>query len=65
MDNFKILEVKESIFESNDRDAERLRAELREKGVFLLNLMSSPGSGTSCASESWRPISTPTSTPAQ
>ncbi|HIS66538.1 MAG TPA: hydrogenase nickel incorporation protein HypB, partial [Candidatus Scatomorpha merdipullorum] len=45
MDNFKILEVKESIFESNDRDAERLRAELREKGVFLLNLMSSPGSG--------------------
>lgn len=41
----RIIEVKQSIFEDNDKDAERLRAELKEKGVFLLNLMSSPGSG--------------------
>lgn len=43
--NVRIIEVKRSIFENNDRDAERLRAELKEKKVFLLNLMSSPGSG--------------------
>lgn len=41
----KIIEVKRSIFENNDKDADRLRAELKEKKVFLLNLMSSPGSG--------------------
>ena len=41
----RIIEVKRSIFENNDRDADRLRAELKEKKVFLLNLMSSPGSG--------------------
>ena len=41
----RIIEVKRSIFENNDKDAERLRAELKEKRVFLLNLMSSPGSG--------------------
>ena len=41
----RIIEVKRSIFEDNDRDAARLREELREKRVFLLNLMSSPGSG--------------------
>lgn len=41
----RIIEVKRSIFENNDRDADRLRAELKEKRVFLLNLMSSPGSG--------------------
>lgn len=41
----RIIEVKRSIFEDNDRDADRLRAELKEKKVFLLNLMSSPGSG--------------------
>lgn len=41
----RIIEVKRSIFESNDRDAQRLREELKEKKVFLLNLMSSPGSG--------------------
>ena len=43
--NVWIIEVKRSIFENNDRDADRLRAELKEKKVFLLNLMSSPGSG--------------------
>ncbi len=41
----RVIEVKRSIFENNDKDADRLRAELKEKGVFLLNLMSSPGSG--------------------
>lgn len=43
--DIRIIEVKRSIFENNDRDADRLRAELKEKKVFLLNLMSSPGSG--------------------
>ncbi|MBR1876031.1 MAG: hydrogenase nickel incorporation protein HypB [Lachnospiraceae bacterium] len=45
MDAVRVIEVKKSIFESNDREAERLRKQNREKGVFLLNLMSSPGSG--------------------
>ena len=41
----KIIEIKRSVFADNNADADRLRAELRSKGVFLLNLMSSPGSG--------------------
>lgn len=41
----RILEIKQSVFADNDKQAERLRQELREKGVFLLNLMSSPGAG--------------------
>lgn len=45
MDEVRIIEIKKSIFEDNDKDADRLREELKEKGVFLLNLMSSPGSG--------------------
>ena len=45
MDGFRILEIKQSVFENNDRDAELLRQELKEKKVFLLNLMSSPGAG--------------------
>ena len=45
MEGFRILEVKQSIFESNDRAADRLRAELKQEKTFLLNLMSSPGSG--------------------
>ncbi|MEA5142855.1 MAG: hydrogenase nickel incorporation protein HypB [Oscillibacter sp.] len=45
MDKVRIIEVKESVFADNDRQAEALRRELKEKGVFLLNLMSSPGSG--------------------
>ena len=45
MDEVRVIEIKKSIFESNDRDADNLRAELKGKGVFLLNLMSSPGSG--------------------
>ena len=41
----RVIEIKQSVFESNDRVADALRAELRERGLFLLNLMSSPGSG--------------------
>lgn len=45
MNEFKVLEIKQSVFENNNQDADRLRAELKEKGIFLLNLMSSPGAG--------------------
>ena len=45
MENVKIIEIKKSVFEDNDRAADELRGELKTKGVFLLNLMSSPGSG--------------------
>lgn len=45
MEPYKVLEVKQSVFASNDKQAEELRRKLKSKGVFLLNLMSSPGSG--------------------
>ncbi len=45
MDAFKVIEVKQSIFENNDRDAELLREEMKKEKTFLINLMSSPGSG--------------------
>ena len=45
MKSVKILEVKQSVFANNDAQADKLRAELKEKGIYLLNLMSSPGSG--------------------
>ena len=45
MKEVRILEIKESVFADNDRQADTLRQELKEKGVFLLNLMSSPGAG--------------------
>lgn len=45
MDSVKIIEIKKSVFEDNNVDAARLRLELKGKGVYLLNLMSSPGSG--------------------
>lgn len=45
MDQYKIIEVKRSIFEDNDQDADRLREQLKREKTFLLNLMSSPGSG--------------------
>jgi hydrogenase nickel incorporation protein HypB len=41
----KVIEIKKSIFADNDKDADALRGELKSRGVFLLNLMSSPGSG--------------------
>ena len=45
METVRILEVKQSVFANNDVQADKLRAELKEKGIYLLNLMSSPGSG--------------------
>lgn len=45
MDEVRVIEIKKSIFEDNDRYADKLREDLKKKGVFLLNLMSSPGSG--------------------
>lgn len=45
MNNIKIIEVKQSVFEDNNQDANFLRNELKESKTFLLNLMSSPGSG--------------------
>lgn len=45
MDEVKVLQVKQSVFAANDRQADQLRAQLKKKGIFLLNLMSSPGSG--------------------
>lgn len=45
MDSFKIMEIKESIFKNNDEQANQLRERLRDEKTFLLNLMSSPGSG--------------------
>ena len=45
MDNYKIIEIKQSVFEDNDKQASLLREELKENKTFLLNLMSSPGSG--------------------
>jgi len=45
MDDIRIIDVKQSVFADNDADADRLRGELKESKVFLLNLMSSPGSG--------------------
>lgn len=41
----RVLLVKESVFANNDKEADKLRSELKDKGVFLMNLMSSPGSG--------------------
>lgn len=41
----KIIELHKSVTDSNDRDAEKLRQELKEKKTFLINLMSAPGSG--------------------
>lgn len=45
MGEFRILEVKQSVFANNDRRAEEVRKQLKEKKVFFLNLMSSPGAG--------------------
>ena len=45
MDEVKVIEIKKSVFAANDEDAAALRNELKNRGVYLLNLMSSPGSG--------------------
>jgi hydrogenase accessory protein HypB len=45
MEEVKVIEIKKSVFAENEKDADALRKELKDKGVYLLNLMSSPGSG--------------------
>ena len=45
MDEVKVIEIKKSVFADNEADANGLRSELKQRGVYLLNLMSSPGSG--------------------
>ncbi len=45
MDEIRIIEVKESIYADNDQKAQELRESLKKQGSFLLNVMSSPGSG--------------------
>ena len=45
MEQVKILQIKQSVFANNDAQAEALRRELKERKLYLLNLMSSPGSG--------------------
>ena len=45
MEKVRIIEIKKSVFDDNGKEADELRAELKRKGVFLLNVMSSPGSG--------------------
>ena len=45
MDGLKVIQIKQSVFADNNADADRLRAQLKEEKTFLLNLMSSPGSG--------------------
>ena len=45
IEEVKVIEIKKSIFADNNKDADALRKELKDRGVFLLNLMSSPGSG--------------------
>ena len=45
MNEVKVIEIKKSVFAENEKDADALRVELKNKGVCLLNLMSAPGSG--------------------
>jgi hydrogenase nickel incorporation protein HypB len=45
MEEYKVIQVKKSVFEDNNADADRLRAQLNGEGTYLINLMSSPGSG--------------------
>ena len=49
MDEVRILEIKQSVFKNNDEQTDKLRRELKEKGAFLPNLMSSPGAGKTAA----------------
>jgi hydrogenase nickel incorporation protein HypB len=45
MNDYKVIEIKRSVFENNDREADKVREQLKNDRTFLLNLMSSPGSG--------------------
>ena len=42
---FDILEVRTQILEEEEKEACMLRKQLKEKGVFFINLMGSPGAG--------------------
>ena len=56
MDNVRVIEVKENVFASNIRNADELRARMKEQGTLLVNLMSSPGAGkTTLLSQTIRP----------
>ncbi|MDO4380901.1 MAG: hydrogenase nickel incorporation protein HypB [Clostridia bacterium] len=45
MNNYRVIEVKQSVFEDNNKDAEKLRSQMKEEKTLLINLMSAPGSG--------------------
>ena len=45
MSDYKVIEIKRSVFENNDKEADKVRQQLKQQHTFLLNLMSSPGSG--------------------
>ena len=45
MSEFKVIEIKRSVFDNNDKEADKVREQLKKDRTFLLNLMSSPGSG--------------------
>jgi len=45
MDSFRVIEIKKTVFSGNDERAKKLRSDLEQRGLFLLNVMSSPGSG--------------------
>ncbi len=45
MDKVRVFEIKKSVYENNDIEAEKLRSRLKQEKTFLMNLMSSPGSG--------------------
>jgi len=45
LEQVRIIEIKQSVFENNDHEADKVRQELKQQKTFLLNLMSSPGSG--------------------
>ena len=60
MEEIRIIEVKQSVFADNDEKAEELRQKLREKGCFLVNIMSSPGSGKTSIPVSYTHLTLPT-----
>lgn len=45
MKEYKVLQIQKSVYDDNDKEAAKIRDAMKEKGVFLLNVMSSPGSG--------------------
>lgn len=49
MEQVRTILLSQSVFESNDREAEKLQGELTAKGVLLVNVMSSPGAGKTTA----------------